>query len=88
MTPIAVLDALDARELHSWSCSPARNDSRRHQPGGGLDLTRWPNLRLDAFGSDSDLHTLRPLWVQNMLHARVDRILEAELPAAAVASDG
>ena len=88
-TPTEVLDALDARKLHAWfvfaGAEPLGTDM---QPGGGLDLTRWPNLRLDAFGSHSDLHTLRPLWVQNMLHARVDRILEAELPAAAVASDG
>ena len=87
-TPTSVLEALDARGQHSWfmfaGAEPLGDDMR---PGGALDLARWRNLRIDAFGSDSDLHTLRPLWVQKHIHAGIDRILEAELAAPATTAD-
>jgi hypothetical protein len=34
---------------------------------------------MEVFGPRSDLHTLRPLWVQRELFARLDRALESEL---------
>ncbi len=79
-TPMEVLDALDARERSSWfifAGSESLGDDM--QPGGPLDITSRPRLRIDAFGPHSDLHTLRPVWVQHELLVRLDRALESEL---------
>ena len=79
-SPEALLTRLSERELNSWfifaGTEPLGKDM---SPGGVYDLAARPHLRLDAFGPNSDLHTLRPLWVQRTLHACVDRALDAEL---------
>jgi alpha-beta hydrolase superfamily lysophospholipase len=80
MTPVEVLDELAAREQSSWFIF-AGNESvgADMRPGGPLDITGRPRLRMEAFGPRSDLHTLRPLWVQRELFMRLDRALESEL---------
>ena len=80
MTPVEVLDALAAREQSSWFVFAGEEllgaDMQR---GGPLDATSRPRLKMEVFGPRSDLHTLRPLWVQRELFARLDRALESEL---------
>ena len=39
---------------------------------------QWPTLHVETVGAESDLHTLRPLWVQRALHERLDTALAAE----------
>jgi alpha-beta hydrolase superfamily lysophospholipase len=80
MTPIEVLDALAAREQSSWFVFAGEESlGEDMQPGGPLDATSRPRLHMEVFGPRSDLHTLRPLWVQRELFARLDRALESEL---------
>jgi alpha-beta hydrolase superfamily lysophospholipase len=80
MTPVEVLDALDAREQSSWFVFAGEESlGADMQPGGPLDATSRPRLKMEVFGPRSDLHTLRPLWVQRELFARLDRALESEL---------
>jgi alpha-beta hydrolase superfamily lysophospholipase len=80
MTPVEVLDALDARVQSSWFVFAGEESlGEDMQSGGPLDVTSRPRLHMEVFGPRSDLHTLRPLWVQRELFARLDRALESEL---------
>jgi alpha-beta hydrolase superfamily lysophospholipase len=80
MTPVEVLDTLGARERSSWFVFAGEESlGEDMQPGGPLDATSRPQLHMEVFGPRSDLHTLRPLWVQRELFARLDRALESEL---------
>ena len=82
-TAVEVLDELAAREHSSWFIFAGDESvGTDMQPRGPFDITNRPRLRMEAFGTHSDLHTLRPLWVQRELFARLDRALETELSVA------
>lgn len=42
-------------------------------------LERWPNLHLEHVDLPLQTHTLRPLWLQQQVHATIDHALEREL---------
>jgi hypothetical protein len=44
---------------------------------------RWPNLRLELVSPPPETHTLRPLWLQQRVHALLDETLAAELDRCA-----
>jgi hypothetical protein len=47
---------------------------------GQLDrLDQWPNIAVEIVPGDADVHTLRPIWLQQRVHAMLDAALDAEL---------
>jgi hypothetical protein len=53
-------------------------------------LDRWPDLRVEVVSDPPEMHTLRPPWLQERVHAVLDRELEDLLspaPTSASASD-
>jgi dienelactone hydrolase len=48
--------------------------------GGAFDRAGpWASLELVTFATAAETHTLAPLWLQQEIHALVDRVLEVEL---------
>jgi hypothetical protein len=45
-------------------------------------LPRWANISLEHIDLPEEVHTLRPLWVQQRVHSLIDESLAAELARA------
>ncbi len=52
-------------------------DLERH--GQLARLERWPSVSVQHIAAPLNLHTLRPLWLQRMVHELLDQTLQAEL---------
>ncbi len=75
------LDRLNARSPGSLMLFTGHEDVYEDlKRNGGLQrLARWPKLRVEAVPGRSDLHTMRPIWLQRRVHTLVDQALTDDL---------
>jgi hypothetical protein len=78
---LGVLDGLRDRGVHAMILLAGRESvlEELHQLGAMDRVADWPNVAFEVVPGRADLHTLRPLWVQHRVHARLDAGLDAEL---------
>ena len=80
----AVLDELTARQgrldLIFAGAEPLYD--RLRDDGVLARLDRWPGVAVHHVDVDAQVHTLRPLWLQRAVHARLDDLLARELRTA------
>ena len=76
-----VLDELRNRGLPALILFTGRERLyQKFQREGRLErLERWPNLTVEVVPGRSDLHTLRPIWLQRRMHQLLDDALWREL---------
>ena len=82
-TPAGVLDALRDQGIGAWMFFAGREglQEQLERDGATAEGSPWPKLHVDVVPGTSDLHTLRPLWLQHRFHERIDAALEAQLTA-------
>lgn len=76
-----MFDSLRERDQRALLLFTGNEVLRRELTGKGVfdQLERWPNIEVEFRGTSADTHTLTPRWLQQQVHALVDRALEAEL---------